>query len=155
MSVNILAQLKTEYAAEVQNKFIKGDINVLSCSTTFELGVDVGELETVFMKNVPPTPANYAQRAGRAGRRLDSTAYALTYSRLASHDFSNFADPYKMISGVVKPPYFEVSNEKIARRHMYACALAAFWKRHNEYFRTVEDFFFKNEIQVQFYLKNF
>ncbi len=60
------AQLKTEYAAEVQNKFINGDINVLSCSTTFELGgVDVGELETVFMKNVPPTPANYAQRAGR------------------------------------------------------------------------------------------
>lgn len=149
------AQLKTEYAAEVQNKFIKGDINVLSCSTTFELGVDVGELETVFMKNVPPTPANYAQRAGRAGRRLDSTAYALTYSRLASHDFSNFADPYKMISGVVKPPYFEVSNEKIARRHMYACALAAFWKKHNDYFRTVEDFFFKNEISGPVLFKEF
>lgn len=140
------AQLKTEYAAEVQNKFINGDINVLSCSTTFELGVDVGELETVFMKNMPPTPANYAQRAGRAGRRLDSTAYALTYSRLASHDFSNFSDPYKMISGIVKPPYFEINNEKIARRHMYACALSAFWKKYNEYFRTVNDFFFENEI---------
>lgn len=149
------AQLKTEYAAEVQNKFINGDINVLSCSTTFELGVDVGELETVFMKNMPPTPANYAQRAGRAGRRQDSTAYALTYARLASHDFSNFSDPHKMISGTVKPPYFEVNNEKIARRHMYACALSAFWKKYSQYFRTVNDFFFNNEVPGPILLKKF
>lgn len=91
------AQLATEYAAEVQTRFIHGRINILSCSTTFELGVDVGELETVFMKNMPPTPANYVQRAGRAGRRTSSTAYALTYARLASHDFSNFQEPEKMI----------------------------------------------------------
>lgn len=135
------AQLATEYAAEVQTRFIKGDINVLSCSTTFELGVDVGELETVFMKNVPPTPANYAQRAGRAGRRTDSTAYALTFARLSSHDFSQFRQPEKMISGVVRPPHFELTNTKIARRHMYACAFAHFWRQHPEFFGTVGDFF--------------
>ncbi|NMB01683.1 MAG: DEAD/DEAH box helicase [Firmicutes bacterium] len=135
------AQLATEYAAEVQTRFVQGDINVLSCSTTFELGVDVGELETVFMKNVPPTPANYAQRAGRAGRRTDTTAFALTYARLASHDFSQFSEPEKMISGVVRPPYFDVSNEKIATRHLYACAFAEFWRAYPAYFRTVEDFF--------------
>lgn len=149
------AQLKTEYAAEIQNKFINGDINVLSCSTTFELGVDVGDLETVFMKNMPPTPANYAQRAGRAGRRTDSTAYALTYARLASHDFSNFKDPNKMISGTVKPPYFEVTNEKIARRHIYACALAEFWRENTKYFRTVDDFFFANKPSGPELLKEF
>ena len=140
------AQLKTEYAAEIQNRFIKGDINVLSCSTTFELGVDVGELETVFMKNMPPTPANYAQRAGRAGRRRDSTAYALSYARLASHDFNSFSNPYKMISGIVKPPYFDVTNEKIARRHLYACALASFWREHRDYFKNVECFFRNDSI---------
>jgi len=135
------AQLTTEYAAEVQNRFINGEVNVLSCSTTFELGVDVGELETVFMKNMPPTPANYAQRAGRAGRRTDSTAYALTFARLSSHDFSGFKDPSKMISGVVKPPYFEVANEKIALRHLYACAFSHFWRQYPDYFKTVKDFF--------------
>ncbi|KAF1084349.1 ATP-dependent RNA helicase RhlE [Sporotomaculum syntrophicum] len=135
------AQLTTEYAAEVQNQFIKGEVNVLSCSTTFELGVDVGELETVFMKNMPPTPANYAQRAGRAGRRTDSTAYALTFARLSSHDFNGFKDPNKMISGVVKPPYFEVANEKIVLRHLYACAFAHFWRQYPSYFKTVKDFF--------------
>ena len=138
------AQLTTEYAAEVQSRFINGEVNVLSCSTTFELGVDVGELETVFMKNMPPTPANYAQRAGRAGRRTDSTAYALTYARLASHDFSSFKDPTKMISGVVKPPYFEVANEKIALRHLYACAFSYFWRQYPEYFKSVKDFFIKD-----------
>lgn len=135
------AQLTSEYAAEVQGKFVKGDINVLSCSTTFELGVDVGELETVFMKNTPPTPANYAQRAGRAGRRTDSTAYAMTFARLSSHDFSSFSNPYKMISGVVKPPYFETGNVKIAKRHIYACAFSKFWKQHSDYFARVDDFF--------------
>lgn len=128
---------------QVQSRFINGEVNVLSCSTTFELGVDVGELETVFMKNMPPTPANYAQRARRAGRRTDSTAYALTYARLASHDFSSFKDPTKMISGVVKPPYFEVANEKIALRHLYACAFSYFWRQYPEYFRSVKDFFNK------------
>lgn len=138
------AQLTTEYAAEVQSQFINGEVNVLSCSTTFELGVDVGELETVFMKNMPPTPANYAQRAGRAGRRTDSTAYALTYARLASHDFSSFKEPGKMISGVVKPPYFETANEKIALRHLYACAFSYFWRLYPNYFKSVDDFFNKS-----------
>ncbi len=135
------AQLATEYAAQVQTNFIHGKINVLSCSTTFELGVDVGELETVFMKNVPPTPANYAQRAGRAGRRIDTTAFALTFARLASHDFNQFSAPGKMISGVVKPPHFDINNEKIGRRHLYACAFAHFWRIYPAYFRKVEDFF--------------
>ena len=58
------AQLSTKRAAAVQRDFIDGKVNVLSCTTTFELGVDVGDLRATFMRNVPPSPANYAQRAG-------------------------------------------------------------------------------------------
>ena len=87
------AQLTSRVAGELQNQFSKGEINVLSCSTTFELGVDVGELETVFMRNVPPSAANYIQRAGRAGRRTSATAYVLTYAQRRSHDLDYYREP--------------------------------------------------------------
>lgn len=136
------AQLTSEAAAELQTDFTEGKVNVLSCSTTFELGVDVGELETVFMKNVPPSPANYIQRAGRAGRRTDSTAFALTFCQRRSWDLMHFSHPLRMVSGEIKPPHFKLENEKIVKRHIYATALAKFWKRNPEMFGNVNSFFF-------------
>jgi hypothetical protein len=126
------AQLGHEMARDYQHKFITGEINVLSSSTTFEMGVDVGELETVFMRNMPPSPANYVQRAGRAGRRTDSAAFALTFCRLANHDLAFFRDPSRMINGRILPPVFKLDNEKIVRRHIYATLLAAFWRQHDD-----------------------
>lgn len=139
------AQLTSEAAAELQNRFIYEDVNVLSCSTTFELGVDVGELEAVFMRNMPPSAANYIQRAGRAGRRTESTAFVLTYAQRRSHDLDHFREPWRMVGGRISAPYFTIENKKIVLRHVYATALAGFWRKHQDLFGTVESFFFNSD----------
>lgn len=120
------AQWAPREAARIQQDFLDGRVNALSCSTTFELGVDVGELEAVILRNVPPRTANYLQRAGRAGRRAASAALVLTYAQQRSHDLTFFSDPHSMIAGIVQPPHVTMTNDRIAERHAYSVALAAF-----------------------------
>lgn len=134
------AQLNKEKAYNYQNLFKEKKIDVLSCSTTFEMGVDVGSLETVFMRNMPPLPANYAQRAGRAGRSIKAVAYALTFCNKGNHDFMYYNQPEAMIRGNIRPPVFNVANEKIGIRHIFASAFAFFWKKYPIYFSTVDVF---------------
>ena len=132
------AQLSKQRASELQNKFEQGKVNILSCSTTFEMGVDVGQLEAVFMRNVPPETANYIQRAGRAGRRTESTAYALTFAKRRSHDMNYFTSPEEIISGKIKPPYIEENNIKIVRRHVHSVIFAWLFRQYPEYFENTQ-----------------
>lgn len=142
------AQIERKVAKQYQKDFKEKKINILSCSTTFEMGVDIGDLETVYMRNVPPTPANYVQRAGRAGRRKDSSAFVLTYCSAKSHDYTYFDDPTKMIAGIIQPPHFDVSNEKIVLRHLVAASFGFFFKKHFEYFCSIEDLIFNGGIEA-------
>lgn len=120
------AQLSRDQQTRYQQAFVGKRINALNCSTTFEMGVDVGSLETVFMRDVPPRPANYVQRAGRAGRALHSAAFVLTYAKLSSHDFTYFNEPSAMIEGKIKAPVFEIENEKVIYHHIFAVAISRF-----------------------------
>lgn len=135
------AQLDKEKAREFQREFKEGKIHVLSCSTTFELGVDLGDLDTIFLRNVPPEAFNYAQRVGRAGRRSGYPGFAITYCRRAPHDLYHFSEPERMLNGVVHPPVLSLRNEKIITRHIAAVVLSCFFRKHPEKFKNVKSLF--------------
>jgi Lhr-like helicase len=96
----------------------------LFCSPTMELGVDISALNAVYLRNVPPTPANYAQRAGRAGRS-GQAAVIVTYCAAQSpHDQYFFERRNDMVAGVVRPPALDITNEELVRSHLHAVWLA-------------------------------
>lgn len=118
------AQVPAEERERIERLF-KGDgeqVNTLVATPTLELGVDIGTLDTVLLRNVPPLPSNYWQRVGRAGRR-HRLAVALTYARPTTHDRAYFVDPLKLLEGRVVPPRFNLKNELMVRKHVHASVL--------------------------------
>ncbi len=97
-------------------------INTLVATPTLEMGVDIGGLDAVLMRNVPPLPANYWQRVGRAGRR-HRMAVNLTYARNASHDRAYFEDPLKLLNGAITPPRINLRNGLMVKKHVHASVL--------------------------------
>ncbi|MBI2744615.1 MAG: DEAD/DEAH box helicase [Burkholderiales bacterium] len=98
---------------------------VMFCSPTMELGVDISALNTVYLRNVPPTPANYAQRSGRAGRS-GQQALVITYcAALSPHDQWFFHHATEMVHGIVKPPTLDLANRDLIESHLHAVWLAA------------------------------
>jgi len=125
------AQIDRHTLSQREKDFNEGRLNILSCSTTMEMGVDIGGISEVVMNNVPPQSANYLQRAGRAGRRAETKCLAFTFCPASPIGIATWQNPKAPITGKTDMPLLKMDSGILIQRHINAFFFYAFAQKHN------------------------
>ena len=126
------AQVDKTTSRQNQHDFKKQEINIMACSTTMEMGVDLGNMELVLMQSVPPHPTNYKQRAGRSGRNRDTRSVAITLCDSGAAGLRTLLKPLEgLINRPMTIPTVDLNSQKVVRRHINAALLRAFLQDHS------------------------
>lgn len=155
LSAEHTAQQSKEVLLNIEQKFEENKLNILSCSTTMEMGVDISGISEVVMNNVPPKPANYLQRAGRAGRGSETKALALTYCAPNPIGANLFSNQKWAMTHKTAVPMVSFESNMLIQRHVNSVLLSSYIASDKENSLTVSssvrNFFYPGKDAINHY----